>query len=72
MNLKKKIIYSHINFIINYRCHMNVEICASINVIKYLIKYTIKGPDVTQIVLVVFDNENIANYDEILHYESKS
>lgn len=51
---------------------MNVEICASINVIKYLIKYTIKGPDVTQIVFVVFDNENIANYDEILHYESKS
>jgi len=28
-----------------FRCHINVEVCSSIKAIKYLYKYTYKGPD---------------------------
>jgi hypothetical protein len=28
-----------------YNCHINVEICSSIKVVKYLYKYIYKGPD---------------------------
>ena len=28
-----------------YRCHLNVEACTSIRSVKYLYKYTYKGPD---------------------------
>ena len=28
-----------------YKCHLNVEICTSIKAVKYLYKYTYKGPD---------------------------
>ena len=28
-----------------YECHLNVEVCTSIRAVKYLYKYTYKGPD---------------------------
>ncbi len=28
-----------------FRCHINVEVCTSIKAVKYLYKYTYKGPD---------------------------
>ena len=28
-----------------FKCHLNVEICTSIKAVKYLYKYTYKGPD---------------------------
>ena len=28
-----------------FECHLNVEICSSIRAVKYLYKYTYKGPD---------------------------
>ncbi|KAG3112201.1 hypothetical protein PI124_g10794 [Phytophthora idaei] len=28
-----------------YNCHINVEICSTINAIKYTYKYVYKGPD---------------------------
>ena len=28
-----------------FRCHINVEICTSIKAVKYLYKYSYKGPD---------------------------
>jgi hypothetical protein len=28
-----------------YNCHINAEICSSINAVKYLYKYIYKGPD---------------------------
>ena len=30
-----------------YQCHLNVEECTSIGVVKYLYKYTYEGPDRT-------------------------
>ena len=32
-------------FATRYKCHINVEICSSVEAVKYLYKYTYKGPD---------------------------
>lgn len=31
--------------LLRFRCHINVEVCTSIRAVKYLYKYTYKGPD---------------------------
>ena len=31
--------------LLRYDCHLNVEVCTSIKAVKYLYKYTYKGPD---------------------------
>lgn len=32
-----------------YNCHINVEVCASIEAVKYIYKYVYKGPDRAQV-----------------------
>ena len=31
--------------LLKFQCHINVEVCTSIKAIKYIYKYTYKGPD---------------------------
>ena len=31
--------------LLRYQCHLNVEVCSTIKAVKYLYKYTYKGPD---------------------------
>ena len=41
-----------------FNCHINVEVCSSIILVKYLFKYVYKGHD-KQVVHVDPDNENV-------------
>ena len=40
-----RLVPHNIFLLMKYRCHLNVEICNSINAVKYLYKYVYKGPD---------------------------
>jgi len=46
-----------------YNCHINVEICSSIQAVKYLYKYVYKGPDRANLLL-----EDPLNIDEVKVY----
>ncbi|XP_060129913.1 uncharacterized protein LOC132592021 [Zootoca vivipara] len=47
---------------LNYNCHINVEVCASIKSVKYLFKYVYKGHDCAN---VVIQEQGTLNHDEI-------
>ncbi|PKU74979.1 hypothetical protein MA16_Dca020189 [Dendrobium catenatum] len=50
-----------------YNCHINVEICSSIKVVKYIYKYIYKGHDK---ISVAFSHKNEdQDFDEIQHYQ---
>jgi hypothetical protein len=52
-----------------YKCHINVEICASIEAIKYIHKYIYKGHDRTTIEISAAQNgDNPAARDEVKEY----
>nr|XP_027108801.1 uncharacterized protein LOC113728613 [Coffea arabica] len=48
-------------------CHMNVEICSTIKLVKYLYKYVFKGPDL--ISFQVIDQPSSADVDEINNFQ---
>ena len=48
-----------------FNCHINVEICTSIQSVKYLYKYIYKGHDAATITIGNNNGEKIINYDEI-------
>ena len=41
--------------LLRYGCHLNVEICVSVESVKYLYKYVYKGPDRSMVALAVDD-----------------
>ncbi|XP_070025843.1 uncharacterized protein [Nicotiana sylvestris] len=51
-----------------FNCHINVEVCSDIKVVKYLYKYICKGHD--KIAFYVHDNESHKEIDEIKEYQS--
>ncbi|XP_075079941.1 uncharacterized protein LOC142165244 [Nicotiana tabacum] len=51
-----------------FNCHINVEICSDIKVVKYLYKYICKGHD--KIAFSVHDNDTNVHIDEIKEYQS--
>ncbi|XP_009622040.1 uncharacterized protein [Nicotiana tomentosiformis] len=51
-----------------FSCHMNIEICSDIKVVKYLYKYICKGHD--KISFSVHDNDKDTEIDEIKEYQS--
>jgi hypothetical protein len=48
-----------------FNCHINVEACGSIKVIKYLFKYIYKGHDHVSVAVREADKDNEGNIDEI-------
>lgn len=46
-------------------CHVNVDVCFTVNIFMYLYKYLFKGPDRTMFSIGTLDNENV---DEISDY----
>jgi hypothetical protein len=55
-----------------YNCHINVEVCSSVQAVKYLYKYIYKGPDKAQTtfepILTDSNSNSIQNTDEIKEY----
>ncbi|KAL3365177.1 hypothetical protein AABB24_010370 [Solanum stoloniferum] len=51
-----------------FGCHINVEICSDIKVIKYIYKYICKGHD--KIAFSVHNNDTNVEIDEIKEYQS--
>ncbi|XP_025664775.1 uncharacterized protein [Arachis hypogaea] len=49
--------------LLEYDCHINVEICSSIKSIKYLYKYCYKGPD-----RVAMEVHRSSHYDEVQQF----
>lgn len=55
--------------LLKYNCHINVEVCASIQSVKYLFKYVYKGHDCAS---VNIKDPNVINQDEIqTHLDSR-
>ena len=50
-----------------FYCHINVEICTSIQSVKYLYKYIFKGHDAATI-SIGNNNERVIDHDEIKDY----
>ncbi|XP_025018654.1 uncharacterized protein LOC112539989 [Tetranychus urticae] len=55
-----------------FRCHINVEICATINSLKYLYKYLFKGYDQTNLRVVETSSSDasVLNYDETANFQN--
>ena len=56
---------------LKYNAHINVELCSTVKVIKYIDKYITKGYDCTRIGVQINSNENIEkviDYNEIKQY----
>ncbi|XP_049345373.1 uncharacterized protein LOC125809839 [Solanum verrucosum] len=51
-----------------YNCHMNVEVCSDIKVVKYIYKYICKGHD--KITFQMHDSNIDTGVDEIKEYQS--
>ncbi|XP_070013553.1 uncharacterized protein [Nicotiana sylvestris] len=51
-----------------FNCHMNVEVCSDIKVVKYIYKYICKGHD--KIAFYVHNNDTNKEIDEIKEYQS--
>lgn len=60
--------------LLKYQSHINVEVCSSIKAVKYIMKYPLKGFDVSQLNIIQVDPNNPTNnvYDEIAYYSSKN
>ena len=48
-----------------YDCHINVEICSDVKVVKYLYKYVYKAHDRAAMYIAYADGDNIINEIEI-------
>lgn len=44
------------NLLVQYQCHINLEVCNHGRCIKYLFKYCLKGPDRATVVIQSGDN----------------
>ena len=53
--------------LLRYNCHINVEICSGLKVVKYLYKYIYKGHD-RAVVYISHDGDN-KYIDEIRDYQ---
>ena len=56
---------------LRYNCHINIEICSSLDAIKYLYKYMYKGADSANIVLSRApegSEQHVYNHNEITQY----
>ncbi|CAN1326879.1 hypothetical protein LINPERPRIM_LOCUS33974 [Linum perenne] len=52
----------HRDLLVKYQAHMNVEICHKGQLIKYLFKYILKGPDRSAVFAEQIPRDEIANY----------
>lgn len=59
--------------LLKYECHINVEVCSSIQSVKYLFKYVYKGHDCANVRIVEQSNnlQNVLVWDEINNYLGK-
>lgn len=48
-------------------CHINVEICSTLKLVKYLYKYVFKGPDLIN--FKITDQDSSSNVDEISDFQ---
>ena len=53
--------------ITRYNCHINVAVCSSIKVVKYLYKYIYKGHD--RVVVYIVDSNDAILVDEIQQFQ---
>jgi hypothetical protein len=51
-----------------YNCHINIEICSSIKVVKYLYKYIYNAPDGASYLVDKSDNGDKVVIDEIKRF----
>lgn len=51
-----------------FNCHINVEVCSSIQSIKYLHKYINKGHDAASVIITNSTNETVVEHDEIKQF----
>jgi hypothetical protein len=61
------ILFNH-SLLMLYNCHINIEICSSIKVVKYLYKYIYKGSDGTSHSVDKSDNGDKVVIDEIKRF----
>ena len=48
-------------------CHMNVEICSTLKLVKYLYKYIFKGHDLISFKIITDDSRT--DVDEIIEFQ---
>ena len=53
---------------LQFNCHINVEVCSSIQSIKYIHKYIYKGHDAASVVITNNTNETVIEHDEIKQF----
>ena len=50
-----------------FDCHVNVEICSTVKLVKYLYKYIFKGHDLISFYLL--DQDSVGNIDKINRFQ---
>lgn len=58
----------NIYFCTKYNAHINVEICTTLRVVKYLYKYVYKGHDQASMILQDENGERVVQLDEVRHF----
>lgn len=53
-----------------YNAHINVEVCTTLTVVKYLYKYVFKGHDCASMVLQNENGEQVIQLDEVINFQN--